>query len=154
MKAKLIAATLLFSLLVPYGVQAAQPTVEIDGKTVVFPDAQPKITEGRVLVPLRGVFENLGFTINWNQESKTAKQVGDIDVYKAAHHGYVTFNNHQDAINAIKPEYTIITNTPYKARTTIKRVKKANKKYKKTYYTVNGTIKLQIDANGKMKFSQ
>ncbi|MBQ7265183.1 MAG: copper amine oxidase N-terminal domain-containing protein [Firmicutes bacterium] len=72
MKAKLIAATLLFSLLVPYGVQAAQPTVEIDGKTVVFPDAQPKITEGRVLVPLRGVFENLGFTINWNQESKTA----------------------------------------------------------------------------------
>ena len=47
-------------------------TVEIDGKTVVFPGQQPVIVGGRVLVPVRGVFETLGYAVQWDQPSQTA----------------------------------------------------------------------------------
>ena len=97
---------------------------------------------------------DIGNYFGHNQESKTAKKVGDIDVYKAAHHGYVTFNNHQDALNKLKAEYTVVTNTPKKASTTVARLKKANKNYKKTYYTVDGTVVLKVTEKGKLKFKQ
>ena len=97
---------------------------------------------------------DIGNYFGHNQESKVAKQIGDIDVYKAAHHGYITFNNHQDALNSIKPEYTVVTNTPFKSAIAIQRVKRANKNYKKTYYTVKGTVKLQVDEKGKLHFYQ
>lgn len=31
------------------------------------------IIEGRTMVPVRGVFENLGYTVEWNNETKTAE---------------------------------------------------------------------------------
>ena len=97
---------------------------------------------------------DIGNYFGYNQESKTAKKVGDVDVYKAAHHGYYSFNNHQDALNKLKPEYTIITNTRKQATTTVSRLKKANKNYKKTYYTVDGTVVLKVTEKGKLKFKQ
>ena len=97
---------------------------------------------------------DIGNYFGYNQESKTAKKVGDVDIYKAAHHGYVTYNNHQDALSKIKPEYTVITNDRKRSKTTVQRLKKANKNYKKTYYTVEGTVKLTINKNGKIKFTQ
>lgn len=33
---------------------------------VVFPDQKPVIVEGRTLVPARGVFEQMGYTVEWN----------------------------------------------------------------------------------------
>lgn len=47
-------------------------SVQIDGERVVFEDIQPMIIEGRTLVPLRGVFENLGTIVGWDDETKTA----------------------------------------------------------------------------------
>ena len=41
-------------------------TVRINGNAVNFPDQQPVIVDDRVLVPLRGVFEALGFNVNWD----------------------------------------------------------------------------------------
>lgn len=40
-------------------------TVIVDGEIVVFPDQQPVIIDGRTLVPARGVFEMLGFEVEW-----------------------------------------------------------------------------------------
>ena len=39
--------------------------VTIDGVPVVFTDQQPIIVDGRTLVPVRGVFEALGFEVEW-----------------------------------------------------------------------------------------
>ena len=41
-------------------------TVTIDGVPVTFTGTQPQIVDGRTLVPARGVFEHLGFDVEWN----------------------------------------------------------------------------------------
>ena len=47
---------------------------EIDIFTpVVFPNQQPVIIDGVTLVPVRPVFEALGFEVGWNAESQTVK---------------------------------------------------------------------------------
>ena len=40
--------------------------------TVEFPDQKPVIVEGRTLVPARGVFENMGYTVEWDGKTSTA----------------------------------------------------------------------------------
>jgi len=47
-------------------------TVMIDGQRVNFTDQQPIIVDNRTLVPVRGVFEQLGFTVEWSETSQTA----------------------------------------------------------------------------------
>ena len=46
--------------------------VTIDGVAVEFDGQLPTIVGGRTLVPVRGVFEALGFDVAWNQDSATA----------------------------------------------------------------------------------
>ena len=46
-------------------------TVMVDGKFVEF-DVPPTIIDGRTLVPVRGIFEALGATVEWDQATKTA----------------------------------------------------------------------------------
>ena len=40
-------------------------SVTINGEQVVFENQQPVIVDGRTLVPVRGVFEALGFEVDW-----------------------------------------------------------------------------------------
>ena len=70
-----LALGMVMSLLLPSSVFAAsaqQIKVTVNNKQVEFPDAQPIIKNGRTLVPLRGVFEQLGCNVDWEQSSKTA----------------------------------------------------------------------------------
>lgn len=54
------------ALVVPPAAARAQPVrVLVDGETAMF-DQPPVVTGGRVLVPLRGVFEQLGAFVQWN----------------------------------------------------------------------------------------
>lgn len=53
-------------------------TVMIDGQAVNFRDAQPRMMNGRVLVPLRGVFEQMGAYVHWTAATET------IDATKGA----------------------------------------------------------------------
>ncbi|MCL2416296.1 MAG: copper amine oxidase N-terminal domain-containing protein, partial [Defluviitaleaceae bacterium] len=46
--------------------------VTIDGEAVLFQGQQPVISDGRTLVPIRGVFETLGFDVGWNQNARQA----------------------------------------------------------------------------------
>jgi len=50
----------------------AEINVTINGEPVVFDGQNPTIVDGRTLVPVRGVFEHLGFDVDWNQGTQTA----------------------------------------------------------------------------------
>jgi hypothetical protein len=52
---------------------AADVNVKYNGTPVEFSVAQPQIVNGRAMVPLRGLFDNMGFTIEWLAEEKTAR---------------------------------------------------------------------------------
>lgn len=45
-------------------------TVTVDGKAVQFDRMQPQMKNGRVFVPLRGVFEMLGATVQYTEKTK------------------------------------------------------------------------------------
>jgi hypothetical protein len=49
---------------------ADEISVTVDGERVIFADQQPVIVDGRTLVPVRGVFEMLGFNVHWNNENR------------------------------------------------------------------------------------
>ena len=53
-------------------VHANDISVEIDGTMVIFGDAGPVTVDGRILVPIRDVFEALGFNVNWDDATQTA----------------------------------------------------------------------------------
>jgi uncharacterized protein YkwD len=67
--------------------------VAIDGVLINFPDQQPILhPSGRTLVPARGVFEHMGFEVNWCSDTSTATLAsGDI---------VVTIPSGQDAFTA------------------------------------------------------
>lgn len=55
--------------------------VQVNGQPVLFPVQQPEYMNGRVMVPLRGVFEKLGAFVTWHPETDTVQAVkGDTDV--------------------------------------------------------------------------
>jgi len=73
---KLLSATLVFVLaltLIPSAALANDIiSVTIDGEMVVFADQEPVIVDDRVLVPVGGVFEAIGFEPNWDSITRTA----------------------------------------------------------------------------------
>lgn len=66
---------LVFSmLLVPSGTVQAAPNVVLNGTHLIF-DTPPVIDNGRVLIPLRAIFEPLGAAVNWDSTSQTVTAV-------------------------------------------------------------------------------
>ena len=82
MKKRLITLLLLYALSAlicsPTVFGASNVTVYIsedNGATLTqisFPDVHPTIINDRVLIPVRGLFENLGCSVSWEQRSSTA----------------------------------------------------------------------------------
>ena len=70
----LMAAIPLFAT---YANTNRQVNVSIDGYGVYFPDQRPIIVDGRVLVPVRGVFEHMGFTVRWVSSTRMARLISD-----------------------------------------------------------------------------
>ncbi|MBQ7265233.1 MAG: copper amine oxidase N-terminal domain-containing protein [Firmicutes bacterium] len=65
----LLTATVVFSAL--SSVSAQNIGVNIDGEDVTFKDTLPIIVDNRTLVPLRDVFEKMGYTVTWDAQTKT-----------------------------------------------------------------------------------
>jgi len=78
---KRLVAVLVFMLafaLMPIMVLASDEiTVTIDGVAVDFEDQSPIIIGGRVLIPVRFVFQDLGFEPGWNRGARTATLTSD-----------------------------------------------------------------------------
>ncbi len=69
----------------------ADVSVTVDGRKVVFPDAKPFIDEnGRTLIPVRFVTEDLGATVEWNAQ--------DREVYIAKDGVYIMIRIDQEMI--------------------------------------------------------
>ena len=51
--------------------------VVVDDDPVRFPDQGPAMRGERVLVPLRGVFEKMGATVDWNRDNNTVTARGN-----------------------------------------------------------------------------
>ena len=52
-------------------------SVTINGHAVVFEGQGPAIVDGRTLVPVRGVFETVGFEVTWDNATRTATLSND-----------------------------------------------------------------------------
>ena len=67
----LIAICALFGLtFITTGTALTQPSVVLDGKLLNF-DVPPVIENGRTLVPVRIILENLGATVDWDKATQT-----------------------------------------------------------------------------------
>lgn len=84
--ALLLSLVLLISCFCAIGASAAEamngPTVRVNGKIVTFPDGQPYYDEnGRTMIPVRFVSEELGAKVSWDTARQTAViEKGDIRV--------------------------------------------------------------------------
>jgi Copper amine oxidase N-terminal domain. len=68
---------MLIATLLPFGSfasasdgEGSEITVTIDGRPIYF-DVAPKKIDGRVMVPLRAIFEGLGAEVGWEESTQT-----------------------------------------------------------------------------------
>lgn len=80
-------------------VSAASVRVTLNGKQLSF-DSAPYIENGRVLVPMRGVLESLGYTVQWQEHTKTVLAMKDgMDISLPLNSKTVTVNNEKVTID-------------------------------------------------------
>jgi hypothetical protein len=75
MRKKVFTFTLMFAITIVFAATAYADSainVTINGVPVVFDGQSPVNVDGRTLVPVRGVFEELGFTVDWNGDTQQA----------------------------------------------------------------------------------
>jgi len=115
---------LLSFLLVPSVTLRASDDINIvvNGERVIFSGQQPIIIDGTTLVPVRGVFESFGFTVDWQvtdfpQPSTTwvtlSNDLHSVDIQV----GSTTFRTNGDAHNFPIPPQIINSTTmlPFRA---------------------------------------
>lgn len=64
----LVVLVLLISMAAPVYAKNNSINVQLNGENISF-DVAPQIINNRVMVPVRGVFEKLGATVDWNGQS-------------------------------------------------------------------------------------
>lgn len=111
---KLIKGFFLFLILSVCSIQtvsAAPVSVTLNGKLLSF-DTAPYLENGRVLVPVRGILESLGYTIQWQEETQTVLATKDgLEISLPLNSNTVTVNNESVTIDvpaAIKGSRTFV----------------------------------------------
>jgi hypothetical protein len=82
MKATAAKLSLVALMTIGASIASAQSVrVTVDGDPVNFRGTGPRIVGQRVMVPLRGVFEEMGATVDWDSASRTVSAMdGDTDI--------------------------------------------------------------------------
>lgn len=112
---KKISSTVMLSLILLCNVSAAESTkdikIEIDGNNVVS-DVAPFIDNNRTLVPIRVISENLGYSVNWdNQTRKVTVKNNDKSIEFTIGKKEVNINGTNSSIDVapiIKNERTFV----------------------------------------------
>ena len=82
---------------------ATTANITVNGQKI---DSDAVIVDGRTLVPVRGVFEKLGFAVEWQNETKTANFKGagySIDI-KSGETGFYCLNTRTGENKLVKPD--------------------------------------------------
>jgi len=80
-------------ILISSNALAAQAiTVTLDGAKINF-DVEPVLENGRVLVPLRNIFEALGAKVDWDNTTKTVSAMKNGDIIKLTIGNKVVYRN-------------------------------------------------------------
>lgn len=114
-KFKKISSALILSFILANNVSAAISTkdikIEIDGKNVVS-DVAPFINNERTLVPIRVISENLGYNVNWDNNSRKVTVKNNdktIELFIGKKNVFVNgVNNSIDVAPIIKSERTFV----------------------------------------------
>lgn len=112
---KRISSTVILSLILIVDVSAVENTkdikIEIDGKSIVS-DVAPFIDNNRTLVPIRVISENLGYSVNWdNQTRKVTVKNNDKSIELTIGKKEVNINGTNSSIDVapmIKSERTFV----------------------------------------------
>jgi len=78
--------------------QAAEPQISVilNDNAVIFEDVQPMIINDRTMIPLRGVFEDMGFSVVWDSPTATAAISNDSTTILVRENvDFITVNNEQ-----------------------------------------------------------
>ena len=98
----LISVLIIFSLSVCSFADDNVISVYVDDKKVEF-DVQPQIIGGRTMVPLRAIFESLGATVSWNEETRTVTAYNITTVVKATIDSNIISVNYIDKAMDVAP---------------------------------------------------
>lgn len=112
---KRVSSTVILSLILIVDVSAVENTkdikIEIDGKSIVS-DVAPFIDNNRTLVPIRVISENLGYSVNWdNQTRKVTVKNNDKSIELTIGKKEVNINGTNSSIDVapmIKSERTFV----------------------------------------------
>ena len=74
-KTALLALALTFIINIPGFAQNTDVTVNLNGRLLSF-DVPAMIINDRTMVPMRGIFETLDFTVTWNENKRTISAKG------------------------------------------------------------------------------
>jgi hypothetical protein len=75
-------------------------TVELNNEQISFQGQQPVIVNGRTLIPLRGVFEKMGYSVGWEGDTKTAVLTsGSTKVRVSANNSSFSVNGESKALD-------------------------------------------------------
>ena len=94
MKFKVFTLSVLISALISTSAFAAI-NITVDNKPLKT-DVSPVIIDGRTLVPVRSIFEELGADVIWNNETKT------VSATKGATNIEITLVLYQDMLNSVE----------------------------------------------------
>ena len=92
----------ILNMFSPEVVQAAEGNVSIvlNGNYLVFSGTQPQLVSGSVLVPARGVFENMGFQAQWDDTTKTSTlRKEGMTIVSQLGASYFTVNGNQKSLD-------------------------------------------------------
>ena len=90
---KVAALVLMLGIFAPAALYAAEINVTINGEAVIFDGQGPATIGGRTMVPVRGVFEELGFYVGWDGATQTVTLTNDY------HEVSITVNSDVFAVN-------------------------------------------------------
>jgi len=92
------------------GAQADRINVRVNGDPIYFEGTQPRAMDGRVMVPLRGVLEKMGATVDWMPATQTVVAAkGNMELNLPIGSRTATVNGRQVALDV--PAMTIAGST-------------------------------------------